>query len=128
MTKKLLLALLLGATTTANAQNSWEDYDTSGFTKIDSVTKDGYTLVFVNKQPDFSDVTKKKMIDAYFTVYPKQAKEYNPATRKRVVFLIDPTYDGVAATAGSLVRYNPEWFRKNPEDIDVVTHEVMHIT
>ncbi|MBV4358337.1 basic secretory family protein [Pinibacter aurantiacus] len=129
-TKKMLTGIILAAIAVsgANAQDSWREYDTKGFTKVDSITKNGYTLIFVNKDEQFSDEVKKKMIDAYFKVYPKQAKEYNPKTIKKVTFLIDPTYDGVAATADGLTRYNPQWFRKNPQDIDVVTHEVMHIT
>jgi hypothetical protein len=129
-TKKMLSGIMLASTAImgANAQTSWKEYDTKGFTKVDSITKNGYTLIFVNKDEQFSDEVKKEMIDAYFKVYPKQAKEYNPKTIKKVTFLIDPTYDGVAATADGLTRYNPQWFRKNPHDIDVVTHEVMHIT
>jgi hypothetical protein len=129
-TQKKLLGIVLAAiaVTGAKAQNSWRDYDTKGFTKVDSITKKGYTLIFVNKDEQFSDEVKRKMIDAYFKVYPKQAKAYNLNTIKKVTFLVDPTYDGVAATADGLTRYNPQWFRKNPNDIDVVTHEVMHIT
>jgi hypothetical protein len=33
----------------------------------------------------------------------------------------------VAATSDDRVVYNPRWFDKHPGDIDVVTHEVMHI-
>jgi hypothetical protein len=33
----------------------------------------------------------------------------------------------VAETGGGVSRYNPKWLKDHPEDIDVVTHEVMHI-
>jgi hypothetical protein len=33
----------------------------------------------------------------------------------------------VAATSNGVVVYSPEWLKNNPEDIDVVTHEAMHI-
>lgn len=68
-----------------------------------------------------------RLIDAFFTVYPKEARTYNRNTSKKVTFIIDPAYDGVAATGSDVVRYNPAWFHKYPGDIDVVTHEVMHI-
>lgn len=97
------------------------------FEQKDSITKGPYTLIFINRDSAFSSVTKQKMIDAFFTVYPKEAETYNPATLKKVTFIIDPTYDGVAATGDGVARYNPEWLHKHPEDIDVVTHEVMHI-
>ena len=67
------------------------------------------------------------MIDAFFTVYPREAKRFNKNTLRTVTFFVDPTYKGVAETDNGQARYNPEWLKKNPQDIDVVTHEVMHI-
>jgi hypothetical protein len=93
----------------------------------ESITRDGYTLVFCNRQPDFDTTTRRRMIEAFFTVYPAEARRFNRHTARKVVFLIDPTYDGVAATSGDSTYYNPQWFKSHPEDIDVVTHEVMHI-
>lgn len=89
--------------------------------------QNGYVLHFTSNDSSFSDATKKRMIETFFTVYPRLAREYNPGTAKTVYFNIDTAYDGVAATSGGKVVYNPKWFLKNPEDIDVVTHEVMHI-
>jgi len=93
----------------------------------DSITRGQYTLIFINEQPDFDTVTKRRMIDAFFTVYPQEANRFNPKTLNKVEFFIDPTYTGVAETGDGIARYNPKWLKKNPEDIDVVTHEVMHI-
>ena len=97
------------------------------FSTRDSVTRGKYTLVFVNDQRDFDPATRQRMIDAFFTVYPQESQRFNTHTLKRVEFFIDPTYRGVAETGGGIARYNPAWLKKNPEDIDVVTHEVMHI-
>ena len=93
----------------------------------DTITKGKYTVIFINKSPGFSAVTRQRLIDAYFEVYPKEAQRFNPHTLRSVNFIIDPAYDGVAETDSGTVRYNPDWFVKHPEDIDVVTHEVMHI-
>lgn len=93
----------------------------------DSLTKKGYTLIFISKDPALNPVTKQRMIDAFYTVYPKEAKRFNPNTLKKVTFVVDPEYKGVAATHNGIVRYSPTWLRDHPEDIDVVTHEVMHI-
>ncbi len=113
----LMLSLSVSAATTAVAQTE----------QTETITKGKYTLVFINKAPDFSPVTKQKMIDAFFEVYPKEAREYNKQTLTKVTFIIDQAYDGVAATDAGVARYNPGWLKKNPEDVDVVTHEVMHI-
>ncbi|MFD2145017.1 basic secretory protein-like protein [Mucilaginibacter antarcticus] len=97
---------------------------------LDSTTRNGYTLIFVNNDTTFqaegADI-KKRMIETFYKVYPAQAKDFNPNTAKRVVFWIDRNYTGVAATGGTVVRYKPSWMLKKPTDIDVVTHEVMHI-
>lgn len=93
----------------------------------DTITKGKYTVVFINKAPGFSAVTRQRLIDTYFKVYPEEARRFNPHTLRLVNFIIDPAYDGVAATDAGVVRFNPAWFDRHPEDIDVVTHEVMHI-
>ncbi|KAA2244581.1 secretory protein [Chitinophaga agrisoli] len=97
------------------------------FMTADTIRQGGYTLVFINKDASFDKNVKQRMQDAFFTVYPRLAKTYNKRTLKTVTFMIDPAYDGVAATGNGVVRYNPEWLHKHPGDIDVVTHEVMHI-
>lgn len=91
------------------------------------VTKKGYTLTLVNKDPSFNPELLQRMEDTFFKVYPAMAKRFNKNTARAVTFIIEPEYDGVAATSADRVVYNPAWFRKQPGDIDVVTHEVMHI-
>ncbi|MGV8878236.1 MAG: basic secretory protein-like protein [Sphingobacteriaceae bacterium] len=108
--------------------DNWEDLGT--FLTKDSITKGKYTLIFLNKdsafQKDDKDL-KRRMIKTFFKVYPKEAKAYHKETAKKVIFIIDPDYEGVAATSGAIVRYSPDYMLKFPKDIDVVTHEVFHI-
>jgi hypothetical protein len=94
--------------------------------EVKTITRDGLTLHFIRNVP-FSSVTQHRLIDAFFTVYPAEMKRFNQNSITEVTFLVDSGYKGVAATSHGLVRFNPEWFKKHPEDIDVVTHEVMHI-
>ncbi|MEO3403940.1 basic secretory protein-like protein [Mucilaginibacter sp. CAU 1740] len=97
----------------------------------DSITKGPYTLIFTNYSPDFAtdagNKIKQGMIDAFFKVYPEEASIYNPKTAVKVHFNIDPSYTHVAETGNAIVLVNPKWMLTNPEDLDVVTHEVMHI-
>ena len=131
--KKKVIQLLLPCVLLASASYSfaqdkaWNHIEQRGILSSDSITKGKFTLIFINKDTAIDAALKQRMTDAFFTVYPKEANTYNRHTAKKVIFIIDPAYDGVAATGGRLVRYNPEWFHKHPEDIDVVTHEVMHI-
>ena len=131
--KKLFLPFLAALTLafyseSLNAQ-SWEhtDNDREVAFEVDTLKKKGFTLIWINKDENFNPETKQALIETYFINYPKLAKKFNKKTRKEVTFVIDPDYDGVAATAGGIVRYSPAWLVKNPHDIDVVTHEVMHI-
>lgn len=91
------------------------------------IKKKGYTLTFESNYTALDPKLKQRMIDTFFEVYPKLAKEYNQKTLKSVVFSVDTAYKGVAATANGKVSYSSIWMDKHPEDIDVVTHEVMHI-
>ena len=127
MKTPLLAFFCLASLSSFSQIRNWNQIGTEGIVSQDSTTKKGYTLVFISKDSAFSDVTKQKMTDAFFTVYPKEAKRFNKKVMKRVIFLVDPAYKGVAATSGGIVRYSPKWMAEHPEDIDVVTHEVMHI-
>lgn len=91
------------------------------------IKKKGLTLTFMSNDPAFSPVVKKRLIETFFQVYPVLENEYNRNSASAVTFFIDTAYKGVAATSGTVVSYNPQWFVKHAEDIDVVTHEVMHI-
>jgi hypothetical protein len=111
----------------ADTTRRWYGVDTTGLIWIDSITRAPYTLVFINKDTAFRQVTKQRMIETFFKVYPQQVTRFNANSQKRVVFFVDPAYKGVAAAGRGIVRYNPQWFVTHPDDIDVVTHEVMHI-
>jgi len=100
------------------------------FSKADAqevIKKKGYQLTFQSNFAQLDPKLKKRLIETFFIVYPKLAKEYNPATEKNVIFSVDTAYDGVAATSDGKVTFSSNWMVKHPEDIDVVTHEVMHI-
>jgi hypothetical protein len=127
--KNLGFALILGfAASTASAQDKWETID--NYITRDSTTKKGFTLIFVNVDTAFSksgDTVKQRMTDAFFKVYPKEVRAFNKKAMRKVTFVIDPFYKGVAAASGGVIRFNPEWMLKKPLDLDVVTHEVMHL-
>ena len=120
----LSLIFFLFSTVFSYAQSAEKEYK---ILSRDSLLKGKFTLIFINKDSALNNTVKRRLIDAFFSVYPKEAAMYNPHTAKKVTFMIDPAYDGVAATGNDTVRFNPQWFYKHPGDIDVVTHEVMHI-
>jgi hypothetical protein len=87
----------------------------------------GLTLTFTNNDATLDSTLQMKLVKAFFEVYPKLAKSYNKQTLRTVAFVIDTAYQGVAATDNGRVVFSPKWFHLHPQDIDVVTHEVMHI-
>lgn len=93
----------------------------------DVTRKNGYTLTFESNFADLDPQLKKRLIETFFIVYPKLAKEYNQGTSKEVRFFVDTAYKGVAATSNGRVVFSPAYMAKHPQDVDVVTHEVMHI-
>ncbi|MBI9071119.1 MAG: hypothetical protein JEY94_05955 [Melioribacteraceae bacterium] len=92
-----------------------------------SYSKFGYKLNFVNNDSTTTPEFCKKLVDTFYEVYPKLAERFNKNTAGEVTFIIDPDFIGVAATGNDTVRFSSNWFHKRPGDIDVVTHEVMHI-
>lgn len=112
------LAVMLALSVPAIAQ----EYKTPQVTK-----KNGYTLTFENNDPALDPALKKKLTETFFVVYPRLAKAYNKNTSKNIRFMVDTAYKGVAATADDQVTFSASYLAKHPADIDVVTHEVMHI-
>lgn len=86
-----------------------------------------YVLKFMNNDPDMDTLVREKLVAAFFDVYPREAAHFNPQSLDTVVFSMDTSYDGVAATGGGKVSFSAAYFHEHPTDIDVVTHEVMHI-
>jgi hypothetical protein len=131
MKNKLIRAvstvILIIVTCVCSAQGDWNNiYSNDDFTR-DTFSKNGLTLFFINKDSAFDKEVQQRMINVFFKVYPEEIKAFNSESLKEVTIIIDPDYKGVAATSGGIVRVNPEWMHKHPEDLDIITHEAMHI-
>ncbi|QJB31960.1 secretory protein [Chitinophaga oryzae] len=90
-------------------------------------TSNGYKLTFTNNASGFDDATRQKFVDMYFSIYPKLLNRFYTGATKQVTFVIDPNYNGVAYTSGTTVTYSAAWMANHPQDVDVLTHEVMHV-
>jgi hypothetical protein len=118
MKRKIILCFLL-------IMSSATSYLFSQHTE--TIRKRGYILTVINHDKTFDPKVRDRMIKTFFDVYPVLMKAYNAKAAKEITFEIDTAYNGVAEASGTHVRYNPKWFHTNPGDIDVVTHEIMHI-
>jgi predicted alpha-1,2-mannosidase len=95
--------------------------------QIETIKRGDLSLIFIDTDTSFTDAYKQKFIDLYFLQYPKLSTKYNDKVPKEIIFVIDKKYKGVAATEHGVIRFNPAWFEKNPEDLDVITHELMDV-
>ncbi len=89
--------------------------------------REGLHLAFTDDSTGFNPKEKERLVNTFFTVYPQMVSEFNHDAPKRAKILLDPDFHGVAQTEGTTIRCNPAWFRDHPEDLDVITHESMHV-
>ena len=89
--------------------------------------RNGIHLVFTSDAPSFDPKEKDRLVETFFAVYPRMMEAFNKNAPKSARVSIETKYRGVAATAGNTIHVNPAWFRQHPEDIDVMTHEGMHV-
>ena len=123
----LLIAFVIITVNKCNAQSDWNDLKLEEAISIDSTSTAGFKLVFINKDDSFNPETGNQIKSLFKTVYPKEVKAYNQSSLKRIILIIDPKFDGVAATDNGIIRVSSKWLKDHPADIDLVTHELMHI-
>lgn len=87
----------------------------------------GYKLTFISKDPALNPILKQQLIDTYFEVYPTLVKTFNKKSTHDVVFVVDTAYKAVAEASGNRILFSANYLKAHPTDIDVVTHETMHI-
>ncbi|QHL89266.1 secretory protein [Nibribacter ruber] len=114
LTITLLLAFSCLFSVKANAQTT-------------TIKKGKYTLTFINQDPKLDPAIQDKLVNAFFKVYPKEAKRFNKNTVKNVTVTIDTAYTGVAYAHDGKITIASQWLHKRPNDIDVITHEAMHL-
>ena len=95
--------------------------------RIDNtVTIDDYSLTINNQDSSFNADTKQWMSNVFFMVYPKIVERFNFQAPKKVVFIISrESKDAKAVTTDSAVTFNAAWLTQHPEDIDLVTRQLM---
>lgn len=93
----------------------------------DTTSKKGVILILARQDDSFSREVLGRLEKTFFSVYPKLIKDFNKNAVKEVTITIDTAYEGVAYAHDGKVTIAQSWLIKNPGDIDVVTHEVMHI-
>lgn len=89
------------------------------------VSRDGYTLLLIRPRT-FLQADAQRIVELFFTVYPKAAARFNPAAPKALTLILEPA-EGLLETGPTLgvVRHqNSRYLMHKPQDIDVVTFNV----
>ena len=99
----------------------------------DSITKNGLTLIFINEDTTFQlkgDSIRRAYERTFFILYPEIMAYFNPNAPRKVIFKMDPGYDGIAGTVESLasVSFDPSNSLAHPKDVNVIAHELTHVT
>lgn len=94
---------------------------------IESSDGEEFLLQWIDKTNTLDPSIKEGMIETFTQVYPKLVKRFNPVSSRTVTFEIDDKLSTPGCTLGDRVRFSSDWFRKCPNDLDVVTHEIMHV-
>ncbi|PIQ21950.1 MAG: secretory protein [Cytophagales bacterium CG18_big_fil_WC_8_21_14_2_50_42_9] len=130
MKKGYLAIWLLACLVLIGACKEKEDADSLGRPQQPATKEyrqNGLTLSFTNAGT-INAAVKDKMIETFFAVYPQLTARFNPQAASLVYFRIDQGYAGVAYTTNNAtIVFSADWMRNNPQDIDVVTHELMHV-
>lgn len=103
----------------AALQKNWISYS------VDK--KKGYSLTFISKDPNLDPTVRKNLIETFFKVYPTLVKTFNKKSTHDVLFVVDTAYKAVAEASGNRILFSAGYMKAHPTDIDVVTHETMHI-
>jgi hypothetical protein len=114
----------------ADFQNNLQEALHKNWISVDTTKQDGYQLVFINKNAEFSPNVKKELIEAFFKVYPVLVSTFNDKTTHEVVFVTDTIYNkpgNVAEASGNRILFSPKYMKAHPTDIDIVTHEGFHL-
>ncbi len=93
--------------------------------------RQGVTLHYIDATDALDAPMRARIIETFFSAYLRERADFHPAAPSRVGIVIDPGYDGVAYVGdkekAATITINPGWLAKHPADLDLVTHEAMHI-
>jgi hypothetical protein len=88
-------------------------------------TQGDFTLCVTNHDTRTKPQTVAHMTQLFFDVYPRLVERFNAGAPRTVEFSIGPA-SFIAGASGNEVRYQTEWLLNQPEDYDVVVHEIAH--
>jgi hypothetical protein len=87
-----------------------------------------YTLDIFDKNSGVSEEHIDELAGTLIRVYPQLRRDFNTAASKNVKFYFDPNYnDAPAGASNGEITFSADYILDNPNDLEVVTHEAMHL-
>lgn len=115
--KYLFFSSLIFISITAMACNPGKSNSTVKTPKVTIINEDA------NLEPAIIEGFK----NIIYNVYPKLVNDFNENARMDITVKIDTVYEGVAYAHNGRVTVSSKWLHKKPSDLDLMTHEIMHI-
>ena len=86
-----------------------------------------FELAYINQDQSLPLSIQAGINDIFEQVYPRLINHFNRDAQKHVTIKIDTAYEGVAYAHQGVITISSTWLHKKPEDLDLVTHELMHL-
>jgi hypothetical protein len=86
------------------------------------IKREGYTLLLV-RPASFNPETAQRIIELFFSAYPRQAARFNPKAPRELTLILEPA-EGLldsGPTLGVVEHQSSSFLTIKPQDIDVVT-------
>lgn len=88
--------------------------------------KNGLSVKVVDENSGLPKAQIQKILDIFFVGYPKMMKEFRPTGAiKDFVFSFLPKI-GVATSYGPQIKFNADFNKMNPKNLNGVLHETFH--
>lgn len=84
-------------------------------------------VIIINEDSKLSPSIAEGFENIIYKVYPKLVNDFNKNARMDITVKIDTTYNGVAYANDGRVTVSSKWLHAKPNDLDLITHEIMHI-
>lgn len=92
---------------------------------------DKVSVDYINKNEILDENVENAFKEIIYKTYPKLMKIYNPnaVTNLKVIIKSNNENKGsfVAYASGNTITVSSDWMLKNPNDFDLMTHEIMHL-
>ncbi|QCX37409.1 secretory protein [Aureibaculum algae] len=84
-------------------------------------------ITVINEDANLPPTIIEEFQNIIYKVYPQLVEDFNNNARMNITIKIDTTYNGVAYASNGRVTVSSQWLDAKPNDLDLMTHEIMHI-